>query len=353
MTATQRPASVAAMLLDQVAASSTREAFRYLEGERWISLTWQETKDKAFQLAAGLIALGVGPEDRVAIASGTRMEWILADLAIMCAGGATTTIYPTTKHEDIAFILADSASKVVIAEDDEQVAKVLDHLPGLPDLVKIIQIGGRNDSEKVIGWAEFEELGRQYLADHPAAVDDAIAHIHADQLATLIYTSGTTGRPKGVQLLQDSWTYEGVAIEEFDIISPDDVQYLWLPLSHVFGKVLITVQLRIGFATAVDGRIDKIVDNLGEVHPTFMAGAPRIFEKVRAKVMTGAAGVSKARSSPGHSPSAARRCPSGWPAISRRGCWRSSTRWRIGWCSARSSTGWVVGFDSSFRVRLR
>jgi long-chain acyl-CoA synthetase len=289
MTTTQRPASVAAMLLDQVRASSSREAFRYLEGERWISLTWQETKDKAFQLAAGLISLGVGPEDRVALASGTRMEWILADLAIMCAGGATTTIYPTTQHADVAFILTDSGSKVVIAEHEEQVAKVLDHLPELSNLVKIIQIDGRTDSDIVIGWAEFEELGRRHMADHPTAVDDAIAAIRADQLATLIYTSGTTGRPKGVQLLQDSWTYEGVAIEEFDIINPDDVQYLWLPLSHVFGKVLITVQLRIGFATAVDGRIDKIVDNLGEVHPTFMAGAPRIFEKVRAKVMTGAA----------------------------------------------------------------
>src|SRR5215203_4478482 len=295
MTTTQRPASVAAMLLDQVQASSSREAFRYLEGERWISLTWQETKDKVYQLAAGMISLGVDLEDRVALASGTRMEWILADLAIMCAGGATTTIYPTTQHDDVAFILADSASKVVIAEDDQQVAKVLDHLSGLPDLVKIIQIEGRTDSELVIGWPEFEELGRQHMADHPTAVDDAIAAIRADHLATLIYTSGTTGRPKGVRLLQDSWTYEGVAIEEFDIINPDDVQYLWLPLSHVFGKVLITVQLRIGFATAVDGRIDKIVDNLGEVQPTFMAGAPRIFEKVRAKVMTGAAGGIKGK----------------------------------------------------------
>ena len=84
------------MLLDQVAASATKEAFRYLEGDRWVSLTWSETKDKAYQLAAGLLAIGIQPEDRVAIASNTRIEWILADLAIMCAGGATTTVYPTT-----------------------------------------------------------------------------------------------------------------------------------------------------------------------------------------------------------------------------------------------------------------
>ncbi len=126
-------------------------------------------------------------------------------------------------------------------------------------------------------------------------MDEVIADIKAEDLATLIYTSGTTGRPKGVRLLQDSWTYDGVAVEAYDIISPDDLQYLWLPLSHVFGKVLIAIQLRIGFATAVDGRIDKIVENLGVVQPTFMAGAPRIFEKVRARVMTQASHGVKAK----------------------------------------------------------
>jgi long-chain acyl-CoA synthetase len=283
-----RPASVGVMLLDQVAVSATREAFRYLEGERWVSLTWQQTKDKVFELAAGMLSLGMGLEDRVAIASGTRIEWILADLAIMCAGGATTTVYPTTQHEDVAFILADSEAKIVVAEDDAQVAKVLDHLAGLPRLVKIIQIDGRTEHDTVIGWDEFVQLGRSHLAEHPSAVDDAITGIERDHLATLVYTSGTTGRPKGVRLVQDCWTYLGAAVEDFDIIYPDDVQYLWLPLSHVFGKALVAIQLRIGFATAVDGSIDKIVDNLGQVHPTFMAGAPRIFEKVRARVMMGA-----------------------------------------------------------------
>ena len=131
MTTTQGPRRWP-MLLDQVQASSSREAFRYLEGERWISLTWQETKDKAFQLAAGLISLGVGPEDRVALASGTRMEWILADLAIMCAGAATTTIYPTTQHEDVAFILGDSGSKVVTRSMKSRSPKYLIICPSCP-----------------------------------------------------------------------------------------------------------------------------------------------------------------------------------------------------------------------------
>jgi len=290
-----RPASVGAMLVDQVAASPSKEAFRYLEGERWVSLTWSETKDQVFQLAAGLLVLGIGREERVAIACNTRIEWILADLAIMCAGGATTTVYPTTTHDDVSFILADSESKIIFAEDDGQVAKILDHLDDLPALTTVVQIEGRTDHPKVISWDDLLQRGADHRAAHPDAVDEVIAGIQASDLATLIYTSGTTGRPKGVRLLQDSWTYEAVAVEAYDIISPDDLQYLWLPLSHVFGKVLIAIQTRIGFATAVDGRIDKIVENLGVVQPTFMCGAPRIFEKVRARVLTQASHGAKAK----------------------------------------------------------
>ncbi len=98
-----RPTSVGAMLSRRVAASPSKEAFRYVEDDRWVSLSWSQTKDKVFQLAAGLLSLGIGPEDRVAIASNTRMEWVLADLAIMSAAGATTTIYPSTQHEDVCY----------------------------------------------------------------------------------------------------------------------------------------------------------------------------------------------------------------------------------------------------------
>jgi len=277
---------VGAVLSHRVAASPSKEAFRYVEGDRWVSLSWSQTKDKVFQLAAGLLALGIEPQDRVAIASSTRMEWVLADLAIMCAAGATTTIYPSTQHDDVGYVLADSQSRVVIAEDDLQVEKVVDHLDELPELLQIVQVDGKVDHPKVIGWADLEKLGREHLDAHPTAVDDVIEAIGPEDLATLIYTSGTTGRPKGVRLVQDCWTYLGASVDAFDIISADDLQYLWLPLSHVFGKALIAIQLYIGFTTAVDGRIDKIVENLAEVKPTFMCGAPRIFEKVRARVIT-------------------------------------------------------------------
>ena len=112
-----------------------------------------------------------------------------------------------------------------------------------------------------------------------------MAAVQPEHLATLIYTSGTTGRPKGVELPHRCWTYIAAGAEAIGILRPDDLQYLWLPLSHSFGKMLAAVQLRIGFPTAVDGRMDRIVDNLAVVRPTFMAGPPRIFEKVHAKVV--------------------------------------------------------------------
>ena len=96
---------------------------------------------------------------------------------------------------------------MVFAEDDVQVDKVLDHLDELPELIPIVQFDGKVDHPKVIGWADLEQLGREHLDAHPTAVDDVIAAIGPEDLATLIYTSGTTGRPKGVRLVQDCWTY--------------------------------------------------------------------------------------------------------------------------------------------------
>jgi long-chain acyl-CoA synthetase len=117
-------------------------------------------------------------------------------------------------------------------------------------------------------------------------VDERIAAIEPHHLATLIYTSGTTGRPKGVRLSHDSWTYEAAAVDAIGLLNEDDLQYLWLPLAHVLGKVLLTLPLQIGFATALDGRVDKIVENLAVVSPTFMGAAPRIFEKAYARITT-------------------------------------------------------------------
>ncbi len=281
-----RSASMGQLFRDRILSTPDAEAFRRRAGQGWESLTWGQTKEQVYDIAAGLIDLGVRAEQRVAIVASTRVEWILADLAIACAGGATTTVYRSTAAEDVDYILADSESVVVIAEDAGQVAKVLG--ADLPDLVAVVLIEGEGDGDKVISWAALVERGRAVRKSRPQVVDERIDATGPESLATLIYTSGTTGRPKGVRLVHDNWTYVAKAVTELGILSADDMQYLWLPLSHVFGKMLIAVQVQIGFASAVDGDLTKIVENLGAVRPTFMAGAPRIFEKVRARAtMTG------------------------------------------------------------------
>jgi long-chain acyl-CoA synthetase len=278
--------NVGAMLRWRVATTPASEAYRYRDAsENWVSMDWAQTRQRVDVIAAGLLALGLSAEERVTIVASTRIEWVLMDLAINCAGGATTTIYPNTVGEDFEYIVAHSGSVILVAENPEQQAK-LDAAPQVAAGVRtVILMDGEGDGDRVLSWAQLVALGEAKLAAEPDVVDVAIAATTPDQLATLIYTSGTTGRAKGVELLHSCWVYEGVTLRDMDIIDSSYVQYLWLPLSHVFGKALIAAQLAIGFSSAVDGRVDKIVAGLGEVRPEFMCGAPRIFEKVRAAVM--------------------------------------------------------------------
>ncbi|MGW7490110.1 AMP-dependent synthetase/ligase [Streptomyces sp. NPDC054786] len=289
-----RPPSVAQLFLERVAATPDIEAYRYpvpaasgQGADDWKAISWAQAADRVYAVAAGLIALGILPEERVALAANTRVEWILADLGVLCSGAATTTVYPSTNVEETAYILADSGSRVLIAEDAGQLAKARERRAELPELAHVVVIDeagvepAEGDPE---GWvltlAELEKRGTAYLEDHPECVKERVAALRADQLATLIYTSGTTGRPKGVQLPHDCWSYMARAIPSTGMISEEDVQYLWLPLAHVFGKVLTAGQIAAGHVIAVDGRVDKIIENLPVVRPTYMAAVPRIFEKV-------------------------------------------------------------------------
>ena len=281
-----RARSVAQLFVDRVTKTASAEAFRFPRGAAWESVTWAQVDARVRPIAAGLVALGMKSQDRVAIASSTRFEWVSADLAVMLAGAATTAIYPTTSDSDVAYIVADSQSRIVFAENDAQIAKLRANRPSLPDVVKVVTFDGTADGDWVISLADLEQLGTAHLAQAPSVVDDRIQAVEPQHLATLVYTSGTTGRPKGVRLSHDCWTYEVAAVDAIHLLSQDDLQYLWLPLAHVLGKVLLTLPLQIGFPTVLDGRVDKIVDNMAVVSPTFMGAAPRIFEKAYARITT-------------------------------------------------------------------
>ncbi|MFI7348057.1 AMP-dependent synthetase/ligase [Streptomyces sp. NPDC049936] len=285
-----RPPSVAGLFLERVAATPDAEAYRYpvppASGEgpdEWKSLTWSQAAERVYAIAAGLIELGVQPQQRVALASATRLDWILADLGIMCAGAATTTVYPQTNADESAYILSDSESRVLIAEDAAQLAKAREKRAELPELTHVVVIdatGADTTEDWILTLDELERSGAARLETDPELVTKRVGALTKDQLATLIYTSGTTGKPKGVRLPHDCWSYMAKAIAATGLVSGDDVQYLWLPLAHVFGKVLTSGQIEVGHVTAVDGRVDKIIENLPVVQPTYMAAVPRIFEKV-------------------------------------------------------------------------
>ncbi|MCA9666987.1 MAG: long-chain fatty acid--CoA ligase [Myxococcales bacterium] len=282
--------SVPDMFFKRVSETPDRPAYQYPKGDDgWAKLTWQQSADRVRAIASGLLSLGIELEQRVAILASTRMEWVLADLGILSAGGATTTVYPSNTPAECQYILADSDTRAIFAEDEGQVAKLVEVKDQLPNLKKVIIFDGSGGHDGwVITLAELEEIGRKRLAEKADELDGVLASLKPDHLATLIYTSGTTGQPKGVELVHDCWIFTGTAVAETGILNIEDHQYLWLPLSHSFGKVLEAVQLVVGFETTVDGRIPKLVENLAVVKPTFMAAAPRIFEKVYNKVITGA-----------------------------------------------------------------
>jgi len=286
--------SVAELYLHRIASTPDSEAFTTHDGATWRSMTWQEAGERSREIAGGLLACGTERAERCAILSSTRVEWILVDMAILTAGAATTALYPSNTPEECAFILADSASRVVFAEHAEHTERVLAHRDQLPDLRLVVQIepGGSASHElaadlpagggapTVVTLAALRERGRAWLSAHPGAWNRRAAEVGPDDLATLIYTSGTTGRPKGVELTHDAWVFEGEAIDSLGIMSPADTQLLFLPLAHSFARALEIATIRVGVHTVVDGRIDVLPAIMRQTRPTFMAGVPRTFEKL-------------------------------------------------------------------------
>ena len=278
--------SLPELFLKRVTATPDATAYLYPEDGSWKPLTWKQTGDRVRELANGLLALGLAPGERVAIVSNTRVDWILADLAVLCAGGVTATVYAASTEEDTGFILADSKAAVAFAEDAVQAQKILKRRNELPDLRRIVIMDASGGLPgDALSLPDLAALGRTWEASHPGAFEAATKSARPLDLATIIYTSGTTGRPKGVELPHDCWLFVAESVEETGVIDPTDLQYFWLPLAHVFGKAVIAVCIGVGIPTAVDGRVDRIAENLAVVKPTFVGAVPRIFEKIHGKVL--------------------------------------------------------------------
>ncbi|MBA4609948.1 long-chain fatty acid--CoA ligase [Aeromicrobium sp. Marseille-Q0843] len=259
-------------VLDRLDAHRDRVALRRVVGGAWADVTLGQFHDEATAAAKGLLAGGVAHGDRVALLAKTRYEWTVLDYANWWIGAVTVPIYETSSAPQIAWILADSGATHVFYENDEHRARIEEARPETPELASSRPI------EDVL----------PPLAAEGAAIDDETlearrAAVVDDDIATLIYTSGTTGRPKGCELTHANFRAElWGANERLEVMfAPDDAAtLLFLPLAHVFARIVQVGAIRFGSVLGHTADIANLVDHLGEFQPTFVLAVPRVFEKV-------------------------------------------------------------------------
>ena len=224
-----------------------RPALRRKAGEEWEVTTWDAYAERVRHVAGGLIRLGLAPGDRVGVLSTNRLEWHLADLGILAAGGVTVPVYPTNSSSQVAYVLGHSGCRFLFVEDLDQLSKVLLRRDELPDLQRVFVFdrGEGLDHDFVGDLDDLDALSAEELAEHPSVLEDRARAIHADDLATIVYTSGTTGRPKGAMLTHGNVAANIDNITSVVPIGPDDRFLSFLPLSHIaertvsdFGEVL-------------------------------------------------------------------------------------------------------------------
>ena len=263
----------------------------------WQEYTWSTLWSLVLDAAHGLLALGVDERDIVSIHSEDRPEWVILDLATVAIRGITTGLYPTNPMAEVIYLISDSGAKVHLAEDQEQVDKVLD-APGdaFPTIKKILYVEPRGvrsySDERLMFWDDFMEMGRHHRAAHPGEVERRMAEAHAEDVITLVYTSGTTGPPKGAMLTNanSAFAIDNIVMNGERIRGgapgPNDLILTYLPLCHVAERIFSTWHMA-GAATVLNfaESIETVQVNLREVQPTLFFAVPRIWEKIHATAM--------------------------------------------------------------------
>jgi long-chain acyl-CoA synthetase len=237
-------------------------------------------------LSLGLNGLGVNPGDRVAILSENRPEWAMADYAILCAGAWSVPIYPTLPAGQIAPLLTDCGARAIFVSTLEQLGKILTIRGQCPDLDHVILMQGSPPQEP--GFATFHgvvDRGRPTLEMSPGVFEQRAARVQPDDVATIIYTSGTTGEPKGAMLTHSNFVSNVVTGCEVIPFTADAVALSFLPLSHVFERMLDYAYLHKHGSIAYAESIEQLAANFQEVNPHTFGAVPRVYEKVYARIM--------------------------------------------------------------------
>jgi long-chain acyl-CoA synthetase len=271
-------------------------ALRYKVGGAWKEWTRRDVEEQAARLAAALEEAGVGAGDRVALLSENRPEWAITDYGVTGMGAVDVPVYPTLPANQIAYILRDCGARAVMVSTRAQLAKIQQIRGELPDLKLVVAFDDPGTADGVSRWDEVQEAGRRAIEEGRAAGfrDRALA-VKRDDVATLIYTSGTTGDPKGVMLTHFNLCSNVAGSQQHglsDVILTGDRTLSFLPLSHVFERMVDYLYWDVGACISYAESFDKVVDNMGEVQPNIAVAVPRLFEKIYSRV-TGATGVKK------------------------------------------------------------
>ncbi len=292
----------------RVAKSGRHIALRHKVGPTWQPITWAEWDTAAREIAGGLRALGVATGDRVCILANTRHEWVACDVGVLMAGGVTVPIYQSNTPDQCEYIISDCGAKVVVVEDPYQLEKlrhpeVSARLAGVtivmisdtahlekPDARGRIHIELADlpaaDREGVHLLEALRTSGRGWLAKHAGGLEQAWDEVTPDHIFTIVYTSGTTGPPKGVVLTHGAIAFECNAMHQGSVLQVDerDEQLMFLPLAHIFARILEWTGIAVGFRTAFAEGIPQLMANMKEIRPTFMGSVPRVYEKAYVKL---------------------------------------------------------------------
>ena len=292
------PDTLARMFWDRVDRSGERPAQQFKQSADWKTVTWREVGDVVREVALGLLALGRGKGDAVALLSTSRAEWVQADFAIFSAGCVTVPVYPTYPPDLIAYVVNDSGAKTIIVEDPGQLAKVLearDKTPGLEQIVVMSGYDAPQPPKMVMTWETLRRLGRESLDAQGSTLAERVASTRPTDLATIVYTSGTTGPPKGVMQTHGNHVAAVTASKQATPVQEGWVHLLFLPLAHSFARLESFLGVAHGLTTAFAENLDKVGENLRETRPHFICSVPRVFEKVYGKILAGVEAGSPAK----------------------------------------------------------
>jgi len=262
------------------------DLLRYKAGGAWRDISTDDFADTVAALSLGLTEMGVGRGDRVAILSENRPEWTAFDHGIINMGAVSVPIYPTLLTDQVRYILENSQARILVVSTEAQLAKVLPALPALPDLKRLIVMDPPATlPPDAVSWAELVGRGEALAKAGPGRFESLRSAVRPEDVASILYTSGTTGDPKGVMLTHANFAANVNATLRIIPFSAADVTLSFLPLTHVFERMVEFAYLAAGATIAFAESIEAVPQNISEIRPTVVASVPRLFEKIHARVL--------------------------------------------------------------------